>query len=246
MNRIAIIAALDREIVPLVQGWTRETLEHQHRQFVCYRNGGLAAVIGGIGSRQAELAAVAAVSELHPNILVSAGLGGAIIRTLKTGCIFIPNVIVDAGTGNEYRCNAGGGVASGGILVSASEIAGPDSKKILADKFHGLVVDMEAAAVARVAREAGTGFFCVKAISDELDTRLPPLNGFVNGAGAFQTGRYVVWATLRPKWWPATIRLARDSNRAIRALCDWLDRNMSASFVAPPVVTLEGVDFPKP
>jgi adenosylhomocysteine nucleosidase len=245
MNRIAIIAALDREIAPFVRGWTRSALHHQHREFVCYRKDELTVVIGGIGSRQAELAARAAVAELQPQALVSAGLGGAIIRTLKVGSIFIPNLIVDAATRTEYRCNTGAGLASGGILVSVSEIAGPESKQSLADQFHALVVDMEAAAVARVASEKKTGFFCVKAISDELDSRLPPLNRFVNGSGRFQTSRFVTWAVLRPQWWAATVRLARDSQWATRAVCDWLGRNMTASFAAPPVVTLEGADFPK-
>jgi adenosylhomocysteine nucleosidase len=245
MNQITIIAALDREIAPFVNGWKRGVLPCQHRELPCYRNGDLAVVIGGIGARQAELAARAAVAELHPQALISAGLGGAIIRTLKVGSVFVPNLIVDAAMGTEYRCNTGAGVSCGGILVSAPEIAGPESKKSLADRFHALVVDMEAAAVARVASETKTGFFCVKAISDELDSQLPPLNRFVDGSGRFPTSRFVAWATVRPQWWPAVFRLARDSQRATRALCDWLEVHLTSNFVAPPVVTLEGADFPK-
>jgi adenosylhomocysteine nucleosidase len=172
-------------------------------------------------------------------------LGGAIIRTLKVGSVFVPNLIVDAAMGTEYRCNAGAGISCGGILVSAPEIAGPESKKHLADQFHALVVDMEAAAVARVASETKTGFFCVKAISDELDSQLPPLNRFVDGSGHFQTSRFVTWTSLRPQWWPATIRLARNSQRATRALCGWLGAHVTSNFAAPPVVTLDGADFPK-
>src|SRR5262249_197051 len=182
----------------------------------------------------------------QPQTLISAGLCGAIIRTLKVGNVLVPNVIVDAATGTEYRCNTGTGISCGGILVSASEIAGPESKKGLADEFHARVVGMEAAAVARVAKETKTGFFCVKAISDELDSRLPPLNRFVDGSGRFGTSRFIAWAAVRPQWWPATVRLARDSQRATRALCDWLGACVTSNFAAPPVVTLEGADFPKP
>jgi adenosylhomocysteine nucleosidase len=244
MSRVAIIAALEREIGPFVAGWTRGVLQHHDEDIVCYRNGDVVVVTGGIGCRQAEAAARAAVAEFQPQALVSAGLGGAIIRTLKIGSIFIPNVLVDAATGAEYRCNAGAGLVSGGVLVSATEIAGPGSKKHLADQFHALVVDMEAAAVARVAEEMKTGFFCVKAISDELDSRLPPMNRFVDESGRFQTGRFLAWTAARPQWWPATIRLARDSRRATRALCHWLGKNLTSSFVAPAVVTLDGADFP--
>jgi adenosylhomocysteine nucleosidase len=246
MSRIAIIVALEREIGPFVEGWTRGVLHLQGEDIVCYRNGDLMAVAGGIGCRQAESAARAAVAEFQPQALVSAGLGGAVIRTLKAGSVFVPNVIVDEATGAEYRCNAGAGLVSGGVLVSAKEIAGPGSKKHLADQFHALVVDMEAAAVARVAREMKTGFFCVKAISDELDSRLPPMNRFVDETGRFQNGNFLAWAAVRPQWWPATIRLARDSRRATRALSDWLGKNLTGSFVAPAVVTLDGADSPKP
>jgi adenosylhomocysteine nucleosidase len=245
MSRIAIIAALEREIAPFVAGWSRGVLRHQDHELPCYRRGDLTVVIGGIGSRHAELAARAAVAELQPRVLLSVGLGGAIIRTLKIGSIFVPNLIVDASTGTEYRCDTAAGLSSGGILVSAPDIAGPESKKILADTFHALVVDMEAAAVARVALQMKTGFFCVKAISDELDSHLPPLNPFVDGSGQFQTGRFVTWAAIRPRWWPATVRLAIGSRRATHALCDWLGAHMTSSFTASSVVTLEGADFPK-
>lgn len=245
MSRLAMIAALDQEIAPLVRGWTPGVLHYENHELTCYRQGELAVVVGGIGFRPAEMAARAAVTELQPQALVSAGLGGAIIRTLKTGSIFVPNLIVDATTGTEYRCNTGAAMACGGILVTAPEIAGPKSKQRLADQFHGLVVDMEAAAVARVAQEMKTGLFCVKVISDELDSQLPPLNRFVDGSGRFQISRFVAWAALRPQWWPACARLARDSRRATRALCDWLGRNLTSGLAPPRIVTLEGADFPK-
>lgn len=250
MSRIAIIAALEREIGPLVRerGWTRGILSGGGRNVVCFRQGELVALVGGIGAHQAEIAARAAVAEFQPQALISAGLAGAMIRTLKVESLFFPNVIVDATTGAEYRCHtaAESELVSGGILVSGAEIAGPQSKKELADRFHGLVVDMEAAAVARVAQETKTSFFCVKAISDELDAALPPLSLFTDEAGRFHTGKFLIWGAMRPQWWPATIRLARDGRRATYALCDWLRANVTGGFVAAPVVTLDGGDFPKP
>lgn len=246
MIRIAIIAALEREIAPLVQGWERVALRHEGRDLFCHQNGDLMAVAGGIGRRWATSTARAVAAEFQPQALVSAGLGGAIIRSLKVGSIFIPNVIVDAATGAEYRCNAGENLVSGGILVSAEEIADSGSKQHLADQYHALVVDMEAAAVAQVAQQMKTGFFCVKAISDELDSRFPPLNRFVDETGWFKTREFLAWGVLRPQWWLATIRLGRDSHRATAALCHWLARNLNASFVAPAVVTLDGADCPKP
>jgi adenosylhomocysteine nucleosidase len=91
--------------------------------------------------------------------------------------------------------------------------------------FHGLVVDMEAAAVAKVAAETGIGFRCVKAISDEADFVMPPLARFVDAEGNFQSGKFAAWAAVRPWEWARVITLGRKTSKAVRALCEWLEKN---------------------
>src|SRR6185312_16573427 len=112
--------------------------------------------------------------------------------------VFAPNVVVDAADGVEYRCTADSSRVSGGVLVSAGEVTGAQAKQELVNRFHGLVVDMEAAGVAKVAQEARIGFRCVKAISDEADFVMPPMGKFVTAAGDFQTGKFALWGALRP------------------------------------------------
>src|SRR5215471_1910087 len=171
---IAVIAALDRELHPWVDGWNSTLLQANGRTFTCYHAGGLIALAGGIGAKHAEQAAQVVIERYHPQMLVSAGLAGALIRSLKAGSIVTPNVIVDADTGIEYRSNLGGELIGGGVLVTAAEVAGIAGKTALVERFHGLVVDMEAAGVARVAQQFNVGFRCVKAISDEFDFVMPP------------------------------------------------------------------------
>jgi nucleoside phosphorylase len=247
MSRTAIIAAMEREVKPLVQGWRPGTINAGPRSFRTFEKEKLLVVISGIGREHAEAAARAAVAQYRPGQLVSAGVAGALIRSLKAGSVFTPSVVVDAADGNEYRC-AGpsletGGVVGGGILVSASEIAGVDAKSTLVERFHALVVDMEAAGVARVAQAAGMGFRCVKAISDETDFVMPPLARFVDAEGHFHGGRFAAWTMLRPWHWAKVARLGRNTSRAVQALCEWLVKNLAAD--APParVVTLKG-EFP--
>jgi adenosylhomocysteine nucleosidase len=238
MSRIAVIAALERELAPLVRGWARSRLGSSGKSVACFESGELIAVAGGIGCRCAELASRAVVEKYQPRMLISAGLAGALIRSLKVGNIVTPNVIVDAATGTEYRCQLGGDVVGGGVLVSAAEIAGSGSKADLAERFHALVVDMEAAGVAKAAEEFNIGFRCVKVISDELDFAMPPMHRFVDAEGDFQTGKFLEWTALRPQYWPATIRLAHNSGRAARALGDWLRKNLTGNFPQARVVTL--------
>jgi len=243
MKKIAIIAALNRELHPLVDGWTRTRLEASGKSLPCYECEDAVAVAGGIGGERSEQAARAVVAKYQPKVLISAGLAGALIRSLKVASIVTPNVIVDAASGAEYRCQLGGDVVGGGVLVSSQGIAGAEAKTGLVERCHALVVDMEAAGVARVAEETRTGFRCVKAISDELDFNLPPLQRFVDKEGAFQNGRFAAWAALRPWCWASVIQLARNSARATKALSAWLEKNLAGNLVSATVVTLKGAEY---
>jgi adenosylhomocysteine nucleosidase len=238
--RIAIVAAMERELAPITQGWSLSTLNVQNRSLICYEGGEIVAVFSGMGCKRAEEAARAVAEKYRPMALVSAGLAGALIRSLKVGNVVLPNVIIDAASGTEYRCNVGGEVIGGGVLVSNYEIAGRKAKPELVECFHALIVDMEAAGVAKVAMENDLGFRCVKAISDEFDFEMPPLNDFVTPEGLVETGKLVRWTSVRPQYWPAMVALGRNSYKATHALCDWLRTNLPENLHAARVVTLNG------
>ena len=243
MSRVAIIAAMERELAPLVRQWKRSTLSSGDRELPLFETDGVIAVIGGVGCKNAEAAARAVLREKRPALFVSAGLAGALIRSLKVGSLFMPGVVVDANDGAEYRCIADGDHVSGGVLVSSAEIAGAEAKQRLVSRFHGLVVDMEAAGVAKVAQQENVAFRCVKAISDEADFAMPPMSQFINAAGEFQNGKFAMWAAVRPWQWLTIAALARNSKRATSALCQRLQKDVAAA--APPrqVIALNGTEF---
>ena len=243
MSKVAIIAAMERELAPLVRGWKRATLSSGERTFTLFESDGVLAVVAGMGCKNAEQAARAAVRQYRPSLLISAGLAGALIRSLKAGSVFTPGVVVDAADGAEYRCVADGNHVSGGILVSSGEIAGAEAKRELVTRFHGLVVDMEAAGVARVAQQEQVGFRCVKAISDEADFAMPPMAGFIAADGAFQSGRFAAWAAVRPWQWARVIALARNSKRAIMALCDRLRNDLAGGAQTKEIATLNRAEL---
>ena len=232
MTTTAIVAALSRELKPLVESWEQTEIKFQGKAFRVFekqthgRQDGeqknLVAVAGGIGSRAAKLAARAMVATYRPTVLMSAGLAGAINSSLKIGCIVTPDAVIDAKGKNKYRCILGSSLIAEGVLVSADEIADEKVKQRLGNDFQALAVDMEATAVAEVAKDAGIGFGCVKAISDEASFPMLPLNQFVSSEGEFQTNRFAAWVSLRPWTWAQVIALGRNSNHATQALCDWL------------------------
>ena len=243
MSKVAIIAAMEREIAPLVRGWKRSTLPSGQTNFTCFERDGAVAAVSEIGCKNAEIITRAIVDRHRPALLISVGLAGALIRSLKVGSVFTPSVVVDAADGAEYRCAADGNHVSGGVLVSAQRLLGSRPRGELVNRFHGLVVDMEAAGVAKVAQQEQIGFRCVKAISDEADFTMPPMGKFLNAAGEFRSGKFALWAALRPWQWPRVAALARNSKRATDALCNRLRNDLASALPAKEVVTLDRAEF---
>lgn len=243
MSKVAIVSAMEREISPLVRGWQRGALPLGERKLMLFELDGVVAVVSGIGCKNAEQAARAVVAQYRPALLISVGLAGALIRSLKVGNVFTPSVVVDAAGGAEYRCTPDGNHVSGGVLVSAGEIAGAEAKQELVNRLHGLVVDMEAAGVAKVAQESQISFRCVKAISDEADFIMPPMGKFVNAAGEFQSSKFALWAAMRPWQWPRIVALARNSKRATKALCNRLQADLASGLPPKEIVTLNKAEF---
>ena len=125
-----------------------------------------------------------------------------------------PRVVVNSADGS--RTDTGSGK---GTIVSSLAVVGRDQKRRLASAYDAIAVDMEGASVALGARAHGLEFAALKAISDELDFAMPPMNQFVSHEGKFGYARFAMHVALRPWLWGRTIALARNSLRASRALC---------------------------
>jgi adenosylhomocysteine nucleosidase len=226
MSRVAIVAALEREVRALVKQWRVSEKEHAGRHFRFFEKDDVVLVCGGIGAEAARRAADAVIALYAPTVIYSAGFAGALDPGLRVASLVQPRRVVNAGDGSCVNLDRGKGV-----LVSFGSVASLAQKAKLRDSFAALAVDMEAAAVARAAEVRGVGFGVVKVISDEFDFTFPSMERFVDSDGRFLEGRFAVFAALRPWLWPKVIRLARNSNRASLALCNWL-REMSTKRIS--------------
>lgn len=213
-TRYAIVVAMEREIAPLVRGW--QVFLGNSQKF--FERGDVIIVCGGLGPAAAKDAAEAVIARRDPKTLVSAGYAGALTSGLAAGDLMTPAEIIDTRTGEHFSTSQGLGT-----LVSASGVAGAAGKRALAQRFHADAIDMEAAAVARAARTQGRHFLAVKAISDELDFELPPMDRFISATGEFQTARFAFHSLLHPSLWPAVRKLSRNSQRASLTLCAALE-----------------------
>lgn len=234
MSRVAIVAALEREVRPLVRSWRVNEKAFSGRRFRFFEQGDVVVVCGGIGAEAARRAAEAVIALYGPSLVYSAGFAGALDPTLKVGDIVQPRRVVNAGDGSSLTLDRGEGV-----LVSFGSVASPSQKVSLRDSFQAQAVDMEAAAVARAAEARGAGFAVVKAISDEFDFDFPAMERFVDSNGRFLEGRFAWYTALRPWLWAKVARLARNSRRASLALCERLRTITEASSELSGVPNME-------
>ena len=219
MSRVAIVAALEREVHPLIKGWSVREQRHGGREFRFFENDEVVLVCGGIGEQAARRAAEAMIAVYAPAVIYSAGFSGALDPRLKVGDLVQPRVVVNAGDGSSVNLEVGTGT-----LVSFGSVASPAQKAKLRESYGAQAVDMEAAAVARAAEARGVEFAVLKVISDEFDFDFPSMERFVDPAGQFSEARFALYAALRPWLWARVARLARNSRHASQVLCDSLGK----------------------
>ena len=112
-------------------------------------------------------------------------------------------------------------------LVTSPRVADEAEKRRFAAAYGAGLVDMEAAAIARLAQMRGISFDCIKGVSDGLTDRLPDFNRFLSAQGRFELGRFVFFVLPRPWYWPSLTRMGKNSKRASQSiaklLLDFLD-----------------------
>ena len=219
-SRVAIIAALPREIRRLTRNW-KQGEKVSRPGLSLYTSDNAIVVCGGIGGAQAELAALTALNCGPVHRLVSVGWAGGLRPAMKSGTVDRPRRVVDAASGESYETGE-----AGAVLVTAPAVANIQEKSRLAQEFSADLVDMEAAAVARVAQSRGIAFLAIKAVSDEHDFELPGMERFVDGEGRFREAAFAAHVALRPWLWKNVIRMACGSAEAAHNLCRELEEHL--------------------
>jgi adenosylhomocysteine nucleosidase len=212
--RVAVIAALPREVAALVRG-VRPDAALLRKGIHLHVLSNAVVVAAGMGASRASLAVEAAMASGRVECLVSAGLAGSCTAALLPGRVVSAATVIDTRTGERFSAMA---AEESWALASCDAIASVSEKARLAETYDAALVDMEAATVARLALAHGISFQAIKAISDAHDFELASLARFATARGQFRTGGFALHTALRPHTWGRTIRLGRDSNRALLAL----------------------------
>lgn len=214
--RIAIIAALPREIAPLVRDWPFHAGSRKEGYVMAECDNAIA-VCAGMGKQRVTRAFEIAVSRGEVSEVISAGYAGGVQAGLVLGSIHWPALVVDAQTGERYPCEGGSGT-----LVTEDRVVLREEKAGLAARWSADFVDMEAATVARLARMRNLPFRALRVVSDGLEDSLPDFNRFIDRRGWFKEARFAGYVALRPWKIPSAIEMGRTASTGSKKMAEVL------------------------
>ncbi|MFY9748512.1 MAG: hypothetical protein WA891_06155 [Acidobacteriaceae bacterium] len=231
MKRIGIVAALPSELRPLIHHWPRNA------HMATGRIGSLDAVAtcAGMGAKAVTRACEVLFASGPLDALVSVGYAGSLSCGLSAPEAVSAREVIDAATGERFPTSQPTGQPpdqpKGHRLVTLDHVAGPEEKRTLAATWQAVIVDMEAATVARFARDKNIGFLCFKGITDGPNDKLPDFNRFTNANGQLRLPAFALWTLWHPQYWRVLSELEKNSHAASHQLADLVLKNFASPAV---------------
>jgi adenosylhomocysteine nucleosidase len=234
MRRVGVIAAMAGELKPLVQGWKPLRARQGAVAWQGTIDGSLCiAVCAGMGKLAAERACAIAAEGGPLDALVSVGWAGALSCGMQPGSAYVLNEVVDRETGEEFPTNSPPRERDAPPLklVTIDHVAHVAEKRSLGTQYQAVLVDMEAATVARVARLQGIPFYCLKAVSDVASEILPDFSRYTDNHGQLQLAALLAHVAVRPRYWPGLARVGKNGRSGAVAIAAALGPLMGGASV---------------
>lgn len=183
--------------------------------------------IAGMGAANAHTAAKALVNE-GATALVSWGFAGALAPQLLPGAVVVPTRIIDT-QNRAYAVTADWSdrlrrtltnntditLQTGTMLTCTSTIQSSTEKRNLRQAFQAVAADMEGAAIAAVAQEAGLPFIVIRSISDSAHMCLPStVLSMIDTNGRLHPFQGLLQLLRHPRQTPALLNVARGARQA--------------------------------
>jgi adenosylhomocysteine nucleosidase len=187
--------------------------------------------ISGQGAERAAAATERLVAKGAKQLL-NVGVAGGLVAGLRPGDLLVPEAVVDVGEpldrllpdGKLRRrlistLRARMSVHGGVLATSPQPVLSTEDKRTLSARVGAAAVDMEAAAIARVAVQAGVPFAVIKSICDPQERCLPvALLALVQASGRLSVRGLLGVLARGPSAWRALAAPARDYAAARRTL----------------------------
>jgi adenosylhomocysteine nucleosidase len=195
----------------------------------------------GMGFDNATRATRAIIAAGRPGLLISAGYCGGIAPELRVGdivvaatllmadaasvqqvAVTIPPLVqsfVSSLSAEPFRICAGTFVGTA-TVISKQRLAG-----MLKEGYPCPVVEMESAAIARIAAENGIPLLAIRSVSDPADEELDfSLDEFCDSSLRIRPARVLMTILRKPRIIPQLVRLSGNSRRASHSLTTALRR----------------------
>jgi adenosylhomocysteine nucleosidase len=220
--RIAFLAPMPSELRPLVRAASLRPgrLGDLAVQLGRVGDASVVATTTGIGMRAAAEATERLLDVARISHLVVVGIAGGVGATVTIGDVIVPERVVDARNGSEYRPAPLPRTTVRGLLQSSDEfLAGPESVARLAARGV-IAVDMETAAIAAVCEQRQCPWSVVRAISDRAGDTPVEVLGLAKADGSPDLVAAARYALAHPWRIPGLAKLGRDAGRAARAAAE--------------------------
>ena len=196
MERVAIFAALRWECSPILRRIRRvrksrvahSTLwrgQTAHREVWLIKT--------AVGEERAAAAAHAVCGSTSFDLVLSTGCAGALLPEMRPGDLTIATAVIGNSSGRRFETDPdhreGARTAAlqaalrpfiGPLLCSPHVLATAATKRDAAATTGSVAVEMEGAAIAAFAHDAGIPFAAVRAILDSAETELPAASDLVD------------------------------------------------------------------
>jgi adenosylhomocysteine nucleosidase len=199
--------------------------------------------LSGVGRKRAARAAQSLLNR-GATALLSWGTAGGLVPGLAPGSLVLPKAVmgsdlslfqVDPSWHERLRSRLEGRIdlRSEALIESPTVLMTPEEKRALAYRTGAVAVDMESAAVAVAADQAGLPFVALRVVSDSLDQTLPScvLSAY-DTSGHLKMRRLLGGLVQHPKELLEWIRLTTSLRKARRTLTE-IARSTQWDFLAP-------------
>ncbi|MCL5023641.1 MAG: hypothetical protein M1497_09800 [Nitrospirae bacterium] len=171
------------------------------------------------------------LDEHKPDVVLSAGFGGALYEGARIGDLVSASRVLLVRDGIEEtmelpetgemirKLGSSLTVREGSVLTLAKWLTKSEVRKLLHVGLPFPVCDMEAFFLAKLSAEKGLPFLAIRSISDRADEEIPPgLLGVADESGKYRLSRALRVLATRPALIPRSIGLGLNSGIASRSL----------------------------
>lgn len=181
----------------------------------------------GVGIKRARKGTSFIIQKFKPDLIISAGFGGALSSELKIGDIIVGEWVLSLKKNEKMRLISDlqglrNGFKKGGILAENRFIQDPMEKKRLFETSGVLAVDMETWGVVEASLQSGIRVLSIRSISDESWETLPNM-GYIFSRGKFSKRNALSYFASYPSYILPFLKFRLfNSKKSSRSLCRFL------------------------